>query len=741
MSVIQTWGLRMLAVVLITGGAFGQSASDLGEGLRAELTSTAGVTAIKWWGKAGRTYFVQSSATLLPDSWQYMPVVDSGAEAISSWNLQTSAERMFVRLVYTDQLYSGSASLADFDGDGLTNAQEVAANGPHSDPFVADSDWDGYSDADEALAGTGANNQQSTPNTTTATGPLNPDGRYRHGIRLDYAQKYMSASYSGYIPQMGTATHATDVYAFHSASTIQWIQPFETQTTGDTTTDLVNQYEGAGFIAHSLHLFNGYGGAWLDSNWFFSENTDSNNQNRSTQSHMNRGAMEVSAISSPGGPGWARRSMVVLLYESGVLPAFITRAGRVMISPQNLKIDPAIKDHVKPGSSKGHVVVSPRLKSTAPDEDSSPERVSWYQDLHAAVFDLDIEPDAGMAGVIGDCVPSKKPDSFVRHFVTPKLTTEIPATHVELKAGGVSAADFTTFFRWEGDGELGSASNKYKVSRSETGEGPKKVKVINKQTGATVAEMHVWVVWCDPPTVTTSTGAFGYWDVPGLGTIGRRWFCPTFWEFKYAIKPKAICDQATQERPDLSGTNRKDPPGAGTPYVVRANLFGDSATRKWDVSRQMKITVRNPSLIEQSVLRGAANGTLFDRQSIALDVIPFPTDPVEGNDDPPSNDEDADPENERTGNNLDHKVGELSSKDAPSFPVGDHWGPTGTSFDLEANFREFCRLEITDGARSTGTFWFRISAYTTWHHYLEAIKSGTTWEDTYSSAGTGHPFP
>ena len=151
MRAILAWSLMMLLVMV--SAAFGQTASDLGEGLRAELTNTSGVTAIKWWGKAGRTYFVQSSETLLPDSWQYMPVVEAGTNAVHTWNLQTSAERMFVRLVYTDQLYSGAAGDADFDGDGLTNALEVSITGPNTNPFLADTDWDGFGDGAEVTAG------------------------------------------------------------------------------------------------------------------------------------------------------------------------------------------------------------------------------------------------------------------------------------------------------------------------------------------------------------------------------------------------------------------------------------------------------------------------------------------------------------------------------------------------------------------------------------------------------------
>ena len=171
------WCRSLLAMVLMACAALGQTASDLGEGLRAELTGTPGVTAIKWWGKAGRTYFVQSSETLLPDSWQYMPVVEAGNEAVCTWNLQTSASKMFVRLVYTDQAFSGGAADADFDGDGLSNLLETAAIGPRSNPLAADTDGDGFSDSVEWGAG-----------FNPVSGTSNPDASlFNGGVVLEFA--------------------------------------------------------------------------------------------------------------------------------------------------------------------------------------------------------------------------------------------------------------------------------------------------------------------------------------------------------------------------------------------------------------------------------------------------------------------------------------------------------------------------------------------------------------------------
>jgi hypothetical protein len=163
MSTIQAWSRVAFAVAVMVSAASGQTADDPGEGLRIETTGTANVRAVKWWGRTGRTYFVQSNPTLNPNTWSYMPVVESGSSAVHSWNLSTTGQRMFVRLVYTDQLYSGSASLADFDGDGLTNAQEVASSGPRSNPLNSDTDDDGFSDSVEWGGGYSPVNGSNNP--------------------------------------------------------------------------------------------------------------------------------------------------------------------------------------------------------------------------------------------------------------------------------------------------------------------------------------------------------------------------------------------------------------------------------------------------------------------------------------------------------------------------------------------------------------------------------------------------
>lgn len=157
----QSWSRVMAAVVLMTGYAFGQTAADPGEGLRADAGASAGSVSIRWWGKAGRTYFIQTSTTLYPWDWTYLPAIEAGADAVLSIGIPVQQERLFVRLIGTDMTYTtGSPGTADFDGDGLTNAGEVAQE-LGTDPFKTDTDFDGYSDSEEVAAGSNASNPNS----------------------------------------------------------------------------------------------------------------------------------------------------------------------------------------------------------------------------------------------------------------------------------------------------------------------------------------------------------------------------------------------------------------------------------------------------------------------------------------------------------------------------------------------------------------------------------------------------
>ena len=146
--------LSMVVLVIFCFAPVGraQIGIDPNEGLRIQAGSSPELFAVKWFGKSGRTYFVQTSETLLPGSWVYLPVIESGAGAVSQWGYENTAHRSFVRLVYTDAAYSGPVGAADFDSDGLTNNQELGTT--MTDPLEGDVDGDGLNDGQEIALGT-----------------------------------------------------------------------------------------------------------------------------------------------------------------------------------------------------------------------------------------------------------------------------------------------------------------------------------------------------------------------------------------------------------------------------------------------------------------------------------------------------------------------------------------------------------------------------------------------------------
>ncbi|MCF7790347.1 MAG: hypothetical protein K9N47_29780 [Prosthecobacter sp.] len=136
-----------------------QTATDTNEGVRVTADAATGAQVLTWWGKAGRTYFVQQSYDLI--HWTYVPVVRDGGAAVDGLNFASTDKRQFWRLEYTDVSTGGlSGAAADFDDDGLTNQQEVEGG---TGVFNADTDGDGFSDGTEALAGTDAKAATSNP--------------------------------------------------------------------------------------------------------------------------------------------------------------------------------------------------------------------------------------------------------------------------------------------------------------------------------------------------------------------------------------------------------------------------------------------------------------------------------------------------------------------------------------------------------------------------------------------------
>ena len=114
-----------------------------------QLSFTAGTGTtwnVDWVGVTNRTYFVQWSLDL--ENWNYAPFIAHGTGS-PSYGIETQGvQKFFVRLVWTDTP-TDDPELADFDGDGISNIDEVNAG---TSPFTfVDSDSDSLPDTWEMI--------------------------------------------------------------------------------------------------------------------------------------------------------------------------------------------------------------------------------------------------------------------------------------------------------------------------------------------------------------------------------------------------------------------------------------------------------------------------------------------------------------------------------------------------------------------------------------------------------------
>ena len=159
-------GLALFACSMLPAQA--QTSTDVNEGVRVTADASTGAQVLTWWGKAGRTYFVQQSYDLI--TWTYVPVVSDGGAAVDGLNFASTDNRQFWRLQFTDVSTGGlSGAAADFDGDGVSNLDELNSG---TAPFNPDTDDDGFSDGTEALAGTNPTSADSNPVTDLSDEPL-----------------------------------------------------------------------------------------------------------------------------------------------------------------------------------------------------------------------------------------------------------------------------------------------------------------------------------------------------------------------------------------------------------------------------------------------------------------------------------------------------------------------------------------------------------------------------------------
>jgi len=691
-----------------------------------------------WYGHAGRSYFIEvSDPTAHLDKWFWAPVIESGADATISYEVDGTADKGFYRIHHTDQVPGPGLTLdtADFDNDGLTNWDEITVY--HTHPLKADTDGDSLPDGWEIANGLDPLHDGSVNFVNGANGDKDGDGR--NNIR-----EFLGGS-SGNDPDdypVSTTWVERSVRQQHHTLG-EFGSPVGWKSFGNTWNN------GHSYIEHPpLALTPATMLSELAATMPFPAQPGSSAQERDIYDSFAMPSADFTRFANPnGGTG---------VYSSLVQPLIVLKIPPNKAVPVSRTISFLLSStYLEFGYTAAQGMISP--------PEGYPDPIPFHQEIIEFEFlagalesvpkeiplqlkaggtnthtisdhtftTVSIKPAQGMAGVVGDSVPSVLPSSKIAHFVSPKKTTQVAQDHVILQVKGIEPEHITPghakqVLEW--DSAVGEAvpdePTKWRVSRAESGRFSIKVKL--KDGGDTACEMLVWIVWCET-TVTPGVAAFEILNDGSQYKISDD--LAEKWKFVFEIQPQNILDQNTLERPALSGPSVRETPGFEKLYVTDPGAgSGDTATLKWDVSRQVKKIVRNPDGIPEGWIAKSAA---------------FPALDYEGNDDPAGDDEDANPYAAKVGGALDHAFGELSSFDAPNNPVQNGWHPPGNSYAVESNFREFTRLEIWDTNRANGQFWFRISDFLEWHHYLgtENIGVENMWTDNESSSGLGHPKP
>jgi hypothetical protein len=641
---------------------------------------------LDWEGVYGRGYFLQHSDDLV--NWQYFPLMEMGWGNTIPYGFASTGDKFFVRLRYTDDTAN---FWGDYDGDGISNWDEIHIHG--TDPFNADADGDGVPDGAEIGAGTDPTDSGSAPDFWWQ--------RTTRDLQYDF---------DDYEPPYNTGILARNALwnaAINSTEQLSAPIPFpdlKGRLQELTFPSTLSATEGASGLAVSEGISN------------LLPNPPCYHATLNHQRHWLR--------TGTAWPEQYKKTVIVLTERTidGVEQTPEVDTEDVIIPANQLVSEP-------------FDVESGFVQNFTGNESHS-------EQVTTTPFTVEIEPDEGQSGTTGDVIPSNKGAVGEKHYVSPKKTTEIPDDFVVLKATGIEEDRFVELLEWEGGEAHPTDPMKRRVKRDAAAKTVVKIKV--KQGGAEAAKMNVWVVWAIAQ--------------PRVGTVqplpDPDWFEYRIsieedknWRFKFTIQQPTIITDG--DRPALHGAAdpRKKVPGHNKPYPTDPDpqLKADTADFKWDVSRQMSISLRNPGLITKAQLEEHFTGQWTDGQPQAVHTpVPYPQNPVEGNDDPFSADEENNPYAVSNQMGLEHESGEITSFDSPGWSVLNSWGSANDQeFVAMTNFREFSRVQLWDGKRENGEFWFRISNYGLWHHSLKAKFAAPPgkWNDNGSSSALGNIAP
>jgi hypothetical protein len=148
--------ISALAVsVALAAGLRAQTATDANLGATLVVNASTPTHTFSWWGTSGFHYIVETSTDLLSPWVSIADYNPSGADAPISVAFDTSAPRMFFRVFQIDP--ADLTATTDADGDGLADKWEQFFFSGLSLSAADDPEPDGFSNAEEFVAGTKPN--------------------------------------------------------------------------------------------------------------------------------------------------------------------------------------------------------------------------------------------------------------------------------------------------------------------------------------------------------------------------------------------------------------------------------------------------------------------------------------------------------------------------------------------------------------------------------------------------------
>ena len=107
--------------------ALAQGPASLNAGSQVTYNNSSGTYALSWWGVAGDTYLIKTSDDLM--NWSYVPIVESGSNAVIQWGFSANTTSLFLELEYISvppsQLSGAIFNGPDNNGNGLPDDWEL----------------------------------------------------------------------------------------------------------------------------------------------------------------------------------------------------------------------------------------------------------------------------------------------------------------------------------------------------------------------------------------------------------------------------------------------------------------------------------------------------------------------------------------------------------------------------------------------------------------------------------------